>query len=97
MHVVNSNDSSSSEEQSEKSTYDMIAPFIANATKDTIEKVLAGDYFALLRDEVIKEVKVTNNKFIVVIDKEMVGFGKDITITLELDSSNCFTLLNDFL
>lgn len=93
MHVVNDN-SSNEEPEVERSTYDMIAPFIANATKDTIEKVLAGDYFALLRDEVIKEIKVTNNKFIIVLDKEMVGFAKDITLTLELDSENVLKTLS---
>ncbi len=84
-----------SKESSEDSGTDilgMVTPFIANASLDTIERIMnEGDYFAILRDEAIKELSVNNNVYHIVLAKEVFGFDEDVTLNLTLSNENVLT------
>lgn len=65
-----------------------IAPYIAGATKDTLYRILKqGDYFAVLRDELINSISTTGDLYTIVLAKESFGFAEDITLAVQMDTS----------
>lgn len=74
---------------------EMIAPYIISATKDTLERILKeGDYFSILRDEMIKSISTTNDIYTVVLDKESFGFTQDITISFAMTNEGKITYIH---
>ena len=66
-------------------------PIIGGAPINTIEKVLNGDAFAILRDEIIKSINVEhkgekNDVYKLVIDKDALNLAKDLTVKIAVEN-----------
>ena len=78
--------SGDSEDEGDSNPLGMIAPYIEGATKDTLDKVMAGDYFAILRDETIKSIEVINGNYKIVIDgPALLGLDDDLVIKINMN------------
>ncbi len=66
-------------------------PIIGGAPINTIEKVLNGDAFAILRDEIIKSINVEhkgekNDVYQLVIDKDALNLAKDLIVKIAVEN-----------
>jgi len=75
---------------------------IANATSDTLAKVMHGDMFAILRDESILRLEIEDaNDYTIELDKDLLGLNKNLLLEIHLkndkiDSVRIATQYGDF-
>ncbi|MBE6141470.1 MAG: hypothetical protein E7175_01315 [Erysipelotrichaceae bacterium] len=79
-----------------------IGTIIANATSDTLAKVMHGDMFAILRDESILRLEIEDaNDYTIELDKDLLGLNKNLLLEIHLkndkiDSVRIATQYGDF-